>query len=77
MQMTAELATRILERSRKSPSSLTSAKRMEILMDWLEGMAYKDIQAKYGVSKSAVYSVSSKACREAKVFMEQKSKRVA
>ena len=69
MKMTLDLAQRIEERARKR-SSLSEQIRTEILMDWLEGMKYADIQAKYRVSKTAVSNVVNKARKEAQLHLE-------
>ena len=70
MRMTPELAKRIVERPvNRNQSSLSDAKRTEILMDWLEGMSGKDIQAKHGVSKSLASGVVTRARRDARALL--------
>ena len=75
--MTVDLAERVMGRQAQNLQRLSDAKRTEILMDWLEGTPYKDIQAKYGVPKSAVASVVMKARREAKAVLAKSVRKAA
>ena len=71
--MSPDLAQRILDRQ-PSRAHLTAAKRTEILMDWLEGLPYREIQIKHEVSKSVVSGVVVAAKREAKATLERISR---
>ena len=66
--MTPELAKRILARTTRS--ILTDRMRTAILMDWLEGMPYKQLTSKYNVSKNAITVVVRNAKQEASAVLE-------
>ena len=71
MRMTPELAKRIVERTRRR-SILTEAQQTELLMDWLEGQTYKELMAKYVVSKSSLATLIGKARADAAKLLEGK-----
>ena len=72
MEMTIELARRIQGRKeRRQSTPMTDSLRLEILMDWLEGMPYREIQPKHGVSKSAICKVVRQARKEAAATLQK------
>ena len=69
MELTPELAKRVLARPTTRRSIISPAMSVEILVDWLEGMKYKEIMAKHHISKSVVSRVVDKAKKEAKEML--------
>ena len=64
--MTKELAERILNRkARNNAPKLTKAKEIEVLMDWLEGMPYRELLPKYKIRKNAACLIIREAKDEA------------
>ena len=67
--MTPELAERVLNRQvrgRPYQKLLTDAQEMAVLMDWIEGMPYREIVAKHKVSKAIACRVIKEAKKEAR-----------
>ena len=73
MKITPELAKRIANR-KQARRFLSEAQEMEVLMDWLEGIKYKDIIWKHNTSKSVVERIVREARAEAIVVLEKMAK---
>ena len=67
--MTKELAQRIVDRPSPSRARVTDAQRTEILMDWLAGMPYRELMDKYGVGKTTISGIITKAKRDAQIAL--------
>ena len=62
MKMTDELAQRIEGRTRRVSGVVTDALRIAVVVDWCDGITYKEIMAKHHISKTCL----SKIVRDAK-----------
>ena len=73
MNITPELAKRIVERKRQY-ARISEQTEMEIIMDWLAGDTYKEIMKKHNVSKSKISDTLNIARGKAKAVLEKESK---
>ena len=72
MRITAEMAKRIEERvnkGRKPPVS--DDKKMEILVDWLEGKTYKELHEKHKIAKTSIAKIIQEAKKEASLILKK------
>ena len=70
MEMTPERAKRILE-YKPHHTKLSTTEHEEIVTDWLEGMTYPEMTAKYKVSKSTITKIVHNARQEAKETLQE------
>ena len=72
MKMTEEMARRIMDRARTLPSKLPDEHLNALLIDWLEGITHKELQAKYNIGRSQVGHIIKQFRADARVTLKVK-----
>ena len=66
MQMTEELAKRVVGRTAARIAPISEKMQVDVLMDWLEGMTYKELAVKHKLSRGRIGGIITTAKKQAR-----------